>query len=156
MNMRQNQHEISTSSRFIMPEPGDLKNLIPGNSIIFPKRGGAIATNKKRLVRSPIFVDSNTMAIICPEYIELDYLHIWFLGIDLWDLNSGTSVPQINNKDIGPLVIPVPPLAEQRRIVAKVAQLMALVDQLESHLATARTSAENLMEAIVAELTTQD
>ncbi|MBK6657360.1 MAG: restriction endonuclease subunit S [Proteobacteria bacterium] len=47
----------------------------------------------------------------------------------------------------------LPPLAEQRRIVAKVDQLMALVDQLETQLATSRATATKLLEAIVAELT---
>jgi hypothetical protein len=49
--------------------------------------------------------------------------------------------------------IPVPPLAEQRRIVAEVDQLMALVDQLETQLAASRATAEELMEALVTELT---
>ncbi|MEO5716642.1 MAG: restriction endonuclease subunit S [Luteolibacter sp.] len=49
-------------------------------------------------------------------------------------------------------VVGVPPLAEQRRIVAKVDELMALVDALETQLATARTSATHLLEAVVAEL----
>jgi type I restriction enzyme S subunit len=153
MNLPENQFEIRTSSRFVTPERRDLKGLIPAGSIIFPKRGGAIATNKKRLVRKPLFVDTNTMAMICPPFIELRYLHIWFLGIDLWELNSGTSVPQINNKDVGPLIIQVPPLAEQRRIVAKVDQLMALVDQWESQLAAARTTADHLLSALVTKLT---
>ena len=48
---------------------------------------------------------------------------------------------------------PVPPLAEQRRIVAKVDQLMALVDQLETQLETSRATAAKLMDALVAELT---
>lgn len=51
------------------------------------------------------------------------------------------------------LLIPVPPLAEQKRIVAKVNELMALVDTLETQLATARTAAANLLNAFVAELT---
>ena len=51
-------------------------------------------------------------------------------------------------------VFPLPPLAEQRRIVAKVDQLMALVDQLETQLATSRSTAKDLLEALVAELTT--
>jgi len=50
----------------------------------------------------------------------------------------------------------LPPLAEQRRIVAKVDQLMALVDKLETQLSTSRATAEKLMEAVVAELTAQD
>jgi type I restriction enzyme S subunit len=49
--------------------------------------------------------------------------------------------------------IPLPPLAEQRRIVAKVDQLMALVDQWESQLAAARITSDLLLSALVAELT---
>ena len=49
--------------------------------------------------------------------------------------------------------MPLPPLAEQRRIVAKVDQLMALVDALEMQLAAARATAANLLSALVAELT---
>ncbi len=47
------------------------------------------------------------------------------------------------------------PLAEQRRIVAKVEELMTLVDALETQIATARTTAADLLAAAVAELTTQ-
>ena len=56
----------------------------------------------------------------------------------------------------GPLALrhPLPPLAEQRRIVAKVEQLMALVDALETQLAASRATAANLLTALVAELTT--
>lgn len=53
-------------------------------------------------------------------------------------------------------IIPLPPLVEQRRIVAKVDQLMALVDQLEAQLAASRAMAPDLLDALVSELTTQE
>ncbi len=53
------------------------------------------------------------------------------------------------------LLAPVPPLAEQHRIIAKVDELMALVDQLEGYLDAARDTGERLMDAAVAELTQQ-
>lgn len=61
--------------------------------------------------------------------------------------------PTLNVGLIEQTPIPIPPLAEQRRIVAKLDQLMALVDQLETQLATSRATAKNLLEALVAELT---
>ena len=68
---------------------------------------------------------------------------------------SGTSgsMPKINQTALKSLPLPIPPLAEQRLIVAKVDQLMALVDQLETQLADSRATAKNLLEAVVAELT---
>jgi type I restriction enzyme S subunit len=68
---------------------------------------------------------------------------------------SGTSssMKNIGRDVMCNLPIALPPLAEQRRIVAKVDQLMALVDQLETQLAASRAAAANLLEAVVAELT---
>ena len=62
-------------------------------------------------------------------------------------------VQNLNADKVRELVIPIPPLAEQRRIVAKVEQLMALVDELETQLAASRATAANLLSALVAELT---
>lgn len=60
--------------------------------------------------------------------------------------------PNISLTDAREFTVPVPPLAEQRRIVAKVDDLMALVDALETRLATARTTGSTLVEAVVDEL----
>lgn len=58
-----------------------------------------------------------------------------------------------NGTKLASTVVPVPPLAEQLRIVAKVEQLMVLVDALETQLAASRATAANLLSVLVAELT---
>ena len=64
-----------------------------------------------------------------------------------------TTINQITQGNLRSTLAPIPPLAEQRRIAAKVDQLMALVDALETQLAASRATAAKLMEAIVAEFT---
>ena len=68
--------------------------------------------------------------------------------------NHGMTRERINLANAKALPVSVPPLAEQCRIVAKVEQLMALVDALETQLAAARATAANHLSALVAELTT--
>jgi type I restriction enzyme S subunit len=72
---------------------------------------------------------------------------------EMRSLSAGGAQPNLNVQKIKELIIPIPPLAEQRRIVAKVEQLMASVDALETQLAASRATAANLLSALVAELT---
>ena len=44
---------------------------------------------------------------------------------------------------------PLPPLAEQHRIVARVEELMALCDQLEAQLTTTQTESRHLLESLL-------
>ena len=67
---------------------------------------------------------------------------------------TGATIKHLTGRSLDQYPIPIPPLAEQRRIVAKVDQLMALVDHLVTQLAASRATAKNLLEAVVAELTT--
>jgi type I restriction enzyme S subunit len=69
------------------------------------------------------------------------------------DISQQCGQANFNGTKLASTMVPVPPLAEQRRIVAKVDQLMALVDKLEAQIAESTTRAEKLMEAIVGELT---
>jgi type I restriction enzyme, S subunit len=66
---------------------------------------------------------------------------------------TGATIKHLTGRSLEKYPVPIPPLAEQRRIVAKVDKLMALVDQLETQLTASRATAEKLMEALVAELT---
>ena len=72
---------------------------------------------------------------------------------EMRSLSAGGAQPNLNVQKIKEVLVPLPPLAEQRRIVAKVEQLMALVDALETQLAASRATAANLLSALVAELT---
>lgn len=55
----------------------------------------------------------------------------------------------LNRESISNILIPLPPLAEQHRIVAKVDELMALCDQLQAHLTNIQINRRRLLEALL-------
>ena len=62
---------------------------------------------------------------------------------------KGVAVRGINIGDVRALQLPVPPLAEQHRIVAKVDELTDRCDRLEAQLTTAQTESRCLLEALL-------
>ena len=60
-------------------------------------------------------------------------------------------IPGISRKDVDRFVFPLPPLAEQHRIVGKVDELMALCDELEARLTTTAATRRQLLEATLVE-----
>lgn len=89
--------------------------------------------------------------------LESDYFtyFLWVAEGSGWLQNyyTGAGIPHFTGRSLARLLIPLPPLSEQRRIVTKVRQLMTLIDQLEAQLGVSRTAGEKLLEAVVAELT---
>ena len=88
--------------------------------------------------------------------LDKGYLY-WFLQNRTQEIKRaghGVSMLHMTKEKMEKLEVMVPPLAEQKRIVAKVEQLMALVDALEAQLAASRVAAANLLSALVVELTT--
>lgn len=59
------------------------------------------------------------------------------------------TMPKINHDILLNLPIPLPPLAEQHRIVAKVGELMLLFGQLEAELYTAQAKSNSLLESVL-------
>jgi restriction endonuclease S subunit len=67
---------------------------------------------------------------------------------------SGTTFPAVSKKDVEELTIPIPPLDEQHRIVAKVDELMALCDTLKARLSDAQITQVHLADTIVEQAVT--
>jgi type I restriction enzyme S subunit len=103
------------------------------------------------LVRSVALIRPNTEQI-APSFLDL-FLRSPDGQSQIWGNVKQSAQPCLYLGKMAEFAIKLPPLAEQRRIVAKVDQLLTLVEQLELQLAAARAAAGNLMEAVVAELT---
>ena len=105
---------------------------VQSGSIIFPKRGAAIATNKVRILRETSFFDTNIMSItLTSELANSEFFYYFLVKKELWQIADTTSVPQINNKHILPLICPLPPLPEQKRIAEALSDVDELISSLE-------------------------
>jgi type I restriction enzyme S subunit len=120
----------------------------PSGTILFPKRGGAIGTNKKRILGRPSTYDLNTMGIVPVGSIGA-FLWTWFLGVDLGSLADGSNVPQINHGDIAPLPVPLAPAHEQIRIVNEVNAVLSIADDAASVVSANRARVGRLRQSIL-------
>ncbi len=126
------------------PEVGDL---------IYP-RYGTIGEN--RLVDDPRdFLVSYSCAVIkvLSGLIDPKYQYVFSISTcckqQATAAENKTTQANVGIESIKNFVFPIPPLAEQRRIVAKVDELMALCDRLEAQLGTAQTESRRLLEAVL-------
>jgi type I restriction enzyme, S subunit len=66
-------------------------------------------------------------------------------------ITKGAAHQKVSLKRFRSVPLPLPPLAGQHRIVAKVDELMAVCDKLEAQLSTAETESSRLLEAVLHE-----
>lgn len=86
------------------------------------------------------------------QYVE-SYLSSPMITGQIAKFDNGTAQPNLGAADLTKFVFPLPPLAEQRRIVAKVDELMALCDRLEAEQADAARAHARLVETLLGTLT---
>ena len=82
-------------------------------------------------IASTAFAVLNGHGLVLPRYFWV-VLRSPFMVERVEESQRGQAYPAINDADFAVLPFPLPPLAEQHRIVAKVDELMALCDQLEA------------------------
>ena len=93
--------------------------------------------------------DNAFITYFCQDAINLRFLVLLLNGTNLKKDEHATAQPVISGSKIYPIIVGLPPLAEQHRIVAKVHELMALCDQLEASLAMGDETRRRLVEAML-------
>ena len=141
MNMAGNEKIVSRAANTV--NTNMLKELkaktCPAGSVIFPKVGGAVFTNKKRLLGTEAAFDNNIMGVV-PLGVSSEWLFYWFQTVDLSTLANLSALPSIKTSVIKDLEILIPSLPEQQCIAGILNQQMAYVEK-------ARKAAEEILEA---------
>ena len=146
-------------TRTIPINPRDIEKyqLLMGDILITRVNGSA------DIVGNFILNDGGVEAIYCDHFIRMRIAPQWINANYLCLLGESSLVRNkiqnlfittagqktVNQGHIGSLPIALPPFAEQRRIVAKVDELMALCDTLKARIKDAQTTQLHLADAIV-------
>jgi type I restriction enzyme S subunit len=136
---------IFNAGELIIPMTEQAAGLL-GSPAFIPDDGKTYLHNQ-RIGKLEFYSDE-----VAPEYVFCFFNHEFFRD-ELARTCTGMKVRHTSPKRILKVPFALPPLLEQHRIVAKVDQLMALVDELERQQAASREKASNLLDAIVQEMT---
>ncbi|NUT74319.1 restriction endonuclease subunit S [Pseudomonas sp. C1C7] len=125
--------EGASHSRFVTP------------SDIIIAVSGSVGKTRKLGISGYIYDGLIAIKSIEDETMK-DYLYIYFqvMEADLLGASTGSAWKNINTAIANAMPVPIPPIPEQHRIVAKVDQLMTLCDQLKTRLTQARQLNEQL------------
>ena len=153
MNLAGNAKFITTANNCIDEDAAKRirAKIHPTGTIIFPKIGGAIATNKRRILTKGSAIDNNCLGITFSNELNIEWAYLLLASLDFTQYQAGTAVPALSQSTLAKIPVGLPPVAEQNRIVAKVDKLMGLCDRLAESLEAGDDGRGLLAETLLSE-----
>lgn len=122
--------------------------LIPKNSLMMVCIGGSIGKSYYNEVDVSCNQQINTITPL--SEIQSTFLQYWlqstYFQNAIWDKASGGTTPIVNRSKWESIFIPIPPLAEQNRIINRLVQLMQLCDEMQYSIQQSKIENEKLLQ----------
>ncbi|WP_129596909.1 restriction endonuclease subunit S [Methanohalophilus profundi] len=118
-------------------------NLIIENNIIICTRMGL---GKISINQIPVAINQDLKALYSSQNIDMDYFYNLYNSLSI--SGTGMTVKGIRQDTLLNMLIPLPPLAKQHRIVEEVDRLLALCDRLEANIKHSEEVARSFAEVI--------
>jgi type I restriction enzyme S subunit len=127
--------------------------VIPAGSVVFPKIGAALLSNRRRITRVDACMDQNVMALVVKKGNARFFFYL-LQTFDFGRLRMPGPIPLFNEGDAASLVVPVPPMDEQEAICRRLdAELPRLAVAAEKEVACMQLLQEKRQAVITAAVT---
>lgn len=109
------------------------KSVLFGGELILSNIGSIGKVFRVPFFNRPMTLASNSVMIKCYHEFDYDWLYYFFLSPtgfeELMSITTGTAVLKFNKTDLKTILLPLPPLPEQQRIVDRIESLFAKLDE---------------------------
>lgn len=101
---------------------------------------GSTIIGRKGTINNPLFIETNfwnvDTAFGMKPNEEVDDLYFYYFckSFDFSSLNKGSTLPSLTKSAIEDIIMPIPPLEEQRRIILKIQEYDELFQNIITHL----------------------
>ena len=123
--------------------------LFPKGSVLFTKSGMSILLNQRAIVARDMCIVSHIGISIPLAKVPSEWIYYWLRTLDFKNLTHATTLPSLQLSKVREISVPLPPLLEQHRIVAKIEDLFTRLDAGVEALKKVKEQLKNYRQAVL-------
>jgi len=114
---------------------------------------GTTIVGRKGTIDKPLYIESKfwnvdtAFGLVAGEKLDKKYLYNFCLSYDFKTLDKGTTLPSLVKKDLIKIIIPIPPIEEQKQIVVILDKAFTAIDQAKANIEKNIVNAKELFQS---------